>query len=352
MPSSCRARQFLLHPGALSVDRLRDTPRFALAERDAADVRAVNASAPRDAGIQTEAGENLQADERLVGGGILESHLEAGHAVALTSGIVTSALVTVKGKSEQKEEPGLPSLPEWAVHIANLLKEQRLSQRAFAAKLNVTQASVSLWILGKSEPKPEHYFRMARIWPESTTIPFLLKRASDISGAFQVPGLDKMLGQSKKPAQSTRQVKFGRFSNEPVEIPLLKDAAAAGTPRQLQEREIDDVLPMPGSLCPHPDKIVCIRVEGDSMSPVLEPGYIVAVDTAQTDRARLYNQMVAARDPEGGVTIKWLRRSGKNAVLVPQHTSRRHPIIMLGPEEEESGWHIVGKVLWWIGMPT
>jgi SOS-response transcriptional repressor LexA len=246
------------------------------------------------------------------------------------------------------------ALPYWAIQIGKLLKEQRLTQVAFAAKMNVTQVSISLWVSGKSELKPEHYFRMASIWPESSTMPFFLKRAAETSGAVQVKGLSQMLSSMKKPVVGTRRAGKGTFVSEPVQIPLLKDAAAAGTPRQMQEEEIDEILPLPASLCPHPDKIVCFRIAGDSMSPLLEEGYIVAVDTDQHDQARLNAQMVAARDPEGGVTVKWLRRVGRDWMLVPQHTSKRHqPVILTrGGNDEGASWQIVGKVLWWIGMPT
>lgn len=351
MPSSCRARQFFLQPGDFPFNGLRNAPRFALAERDPADVRTVHTEPPRDAGIKPEPGVEVKPDEVGFGErGIFKGHLEAGHVVALSQQQYSCGYIP---ESREKEGSRVLQLPQWALQVVNLRKSQRLTQQAFAAKLNVTQTSVSSWESGTKEPKPEMYFRMAKIWPQAEQVPFLLKRAADISGAFQIPGLDKMLGQSKKPVRSTRQAKFGRFSNEAVEIPLLKDAAAAGTPRQVQEREIEDMLPMPESLCPHPDSIVCIRVEGDSMSPVLEPGYIVAVDTAETDRARLYNQMVAARDPEGGVTIKWFRKSGNSEMLIPNHTSKRHqPVVIVAAAEGEQGWSIIGKVLWWIGIPT
>jgi SOS-response transcriptional repressor LexA len=193
---------------------------------------------------------------------------------------------------------------------------------------------------------------MAKIWPDAPEIPLLLKRASDISGSFQVPGYEPMIGK-RKPAAGTRGVKFSKLSSHAVEIPLLKDPASTGSPRQIDEGDIEDYMPLPGSLCPNPDATVCIKVVGDSMSPMLEDGYIVAVDTAQTDRARLHGQMVAARDPEGGVTIKWLRLSGRQEILLPQHTSKRHqPVILSSSEDDESGWAVVGRVLWWIGMPS
>jgi SOS-response transcriptional repressor LexA len=233
------------------------------------------------------------------------------------------------------------------------MKGKRLTQQTLAAKMNVTQGSVSNWLNGKKEPKPEMYFRMAKIWPDAPEMPLLLKRASDISGSFQVPGFEPMIGK-RKPAAGTRRVKFGKLTSEAVELPLLKDPAATGTPRQVNEEEIEDYLPLPGSLCPHPEEMVCIKVQGDSMSPLLEDGYIVAVDTAQKDHSRLHGQMVAARDPEGGVTIKWLRLVGKQEMLLPQYTSKRHQpaVLSFGDDENETGWAVVGRVLWWIGMPS
>jgi phage repressor protein C with HTH and peptisase S24 domain len=93
---------------------------------------------------------------------------------------------------------------------------------------------------------------------------------------------------------------------------------------------------------------VAIRVTGDSMSPILEEGYVVLIDLTQKDPKRLVNEMVAARDSEGGVTIKWLRKIGKYFMLVPQHTSQRHEPQMI---ESDDDWAVVGKVIRWIGEP-
>jgi hypothetical protein len=51
----------------------------------------------------------------------------------------------------------------------------------------------------------------------------------------------------------------------------------------------------------------------------------VLIDLTQKDPKRLVNDMVAARDAEGGVTIKWLRKIGNYYMLVPQHTSAAPP---------------------------
>lgn len=83
------------------------------------------------------------------------------------------------------------------------------------------------------------------------------------------------------------------------------------------------------------------------MSPTLEEGYVVIVDTAQREARRLRGQMVVARK-DGEVTVKWLREMRKRYLLVPQHTSPRFEIQELS---EDDGWALVGVVIHWIGFP-
>jgi phage repressor protein C with HTH and peptisase S24 domain len=111
---------------------------------------------------------------------------------------------------------------------------------------------------------------------------------------------------------------------------------------------IESYIEFPAAWCPKPQNCVAIRVTGDSMSPILEEGYVVLIDLTQKDPKRLVNEMVAARDSEGGVTIKWLRKIGKYFMLVPQHTSQRHEPQMI---ESDDDWAVVGKVIRWIGEP-
>jgi SOS-response transcriptional repressor LexA len=347
MQSSSSAREFPVDSFELSQNCGRNLPRLTLAERDAPDVRRVTTELLRD--TAEDAGCPGDSEKVLVRG-IFVGHNSAGQNQAQL--LQQEYNRSNKTESSAKEETRLSSLPEWAAVIGKLMRGKRLTQQTLAAKMNVTQASISNWIAGKKEPKPEMYFRMAKLWPDAPEIPLLLKRASDISGSFQVPGYEPMIGK-RKPASGTRGVRFGKLSSDAVEVPLLKDPAATGNPRQINEHDIEEFMAMPGSLCPNPDAIVCIKVVGDSMSPMLEDGYIVAVDTAQTDRTRLHGQMVAARDPEGGVTIKWLRQVGKQEMLIPQHTSKRHqPAMLSSGDDQDTGWAVVGRVLWWIGMPS
>lgn len=113
--------------------------------------------------------------------------------------------------------------------------------------------------------------------------------------------------------------------------------------------DIEKYLPIPQEWVDRKSSITAIKVVGDSMSPFLEEGYIVLVDTNDRDPKRLVNHMGAATDEDGGVTIKWLRKNPQGILqLVPQHTSLRHPILVINPED---GIEVVGRVVKWIGEP-
>ncbi len=132
------------------------------------------------------------------------------------------------------------------------------------------------------------------------------------------------------------------------EIPVLKDAAAAGTPRAINDKEIDYTIKLPKNVIPAGGKLVGIPIEGDSMSPILETGYIAFIDATPRSLEKMAGKMVAARDSDG-VTVKWLRKQSKDLyLLVPQHTSPRHQVQVV---QKDGDWSIVGEVITWIGFP-
>jgi len=132
------------------------------------------------------------------------------------------------------------------------------------------------------------------------------------------------------------------------QIPILRDAAAAGTPRDVDEREIDFTLSFPSKMLPNSGRIIGVRVVGDSMSPILEEGYIALIDVTRRKADELVGRMIAARDKDG-VTLKWLRRQSKDLyLLLPHNTSQRHPVQVIEPGGE---WSLIGEVVKWIGEP-
>jgi SOS-response transcriptional repressor LexA len=214
---------------------------------------------------------------------------------------------------------------EIASRIKQLRKNLGLTQPELAKTCGVSQVAVSHWERSTAVPTAQILLVLARL--DSDHREWWLARAG-----MRPEDLEARGGEAGPSFRS---------------VPLLKDAVAAGTPRAIDETQILNRLPIPSDWLPPGGHIVAVRVDGDSMSPIIEAGYVVLIDTSQRDPKKLVKEMVAARE-EDGVTIKWLRKDGPHYLLVPQHTSPRNPVRVLSPEGD---FGIVGKVLKWIGQP-
>lgn len=95
---------------------------------------------------------------------------------------------------------------------------------------------------------------------------------------------------------------------------------------------------------PNPDNTVGVRLEDDTMSPILPEGSVVAIDRTITDPTQLQGKMVAAC-PDGVPMIRWLDVTGRHMILRPNQPSRDNPLI---PVEIDGALHdvIIGQVVW------
>ena len=136
-----------------------------------------------------------------------------------------------------------------------------------------------------------------------------------------------------------------------VAIPLLKSVAVAHGEKGgseatelLEEAQIESMIAAPKDWCPNPSTTSCVRVRGSSMSPLILDGYILAVDSAQTEINELSGKIVIAWHRERGLTVSRLNRFDHTIVL--QSENANYESITLGAKQK---WKIVAKVLWWIG---
>src|SRR5205085_12608751 len=136
-----------------------------------------------------------------------------------------------------------------------------------------------------------------------------------------------------------------------VAIPLSKVHAGTHGHRgdrawKLHDLPAVDAIAAPSTWCPNPAKTACLRVKGDSMLPLIHDDYILAVDTSDHKIQELWGKVVVAWHKTKGLTVSRLERIDRLAVLVSEN--RKYDSISMG---RNSGWRIVGKVLWWIGKP-
>lgn len=214
--------------------------------------------------------------------------------------------------------------------VKSIRKSVGLNQTDFAARLGTTQGVLTNWEVGRKIPGAEYTLKIAALATDES-----LKRQ-----LLEASGLAEFVAKPE-PTPSTD-------AYPTLRIRLLRDPAAAGTPRMVDEREVERLLVLPKFMFPDATgEIVAIRVKGDSMAPMIMPSSIVFLDVSQHEPKCLVGSMVAAR-VDGGVTIKFLRKSRGVYLLVPYHISPRYEVI---PLSDLKGDAIIGKVINWISKP-
>lgn len=138
-----------------------------------------------------------------------------------------------------------------------------------------------------------------------------------------------------------------------VAIPVLPVNAATLGERTEEVEDLYQLKPeslwaAPASWCPNPASTISLRVKGNSMSPLILDGYLIAVDTANNSREKLRGQIVVAWNKENRqLVVSRLIRFDHTDALISDR--REHQSVSLAAE---SGWRIIGKVLWWAGRSS
>jgi SOS-response transcriptional repressor LexA len=214
--------------------------------------------------------------------------------------------------------------------------------------------TVSRWERGVAEPSGETYIRLGNISGDPLCW-FFWKRAglrlSDVTRVL--PDARRRFAQTRVAEVQLVHAGTGKKHSlknvNLVAVPLLP--VSAGTPGSqgdnidLAEIPPESVMAAPIDWCPNPASTMCLRVKGNSMSPLILDGYIVAVDTSDVEKDNLLGQIVVASHKEIGLLVSRLIRFDHLDVLVSDQREYGSVSVTAGSE-----WRIVGKVLWWTGL--
>src|SRR5258708_21377162 len=134
-----------------------------------------------------------------------------------------------------------------------------------------------------------------------------------------------------------------------VTIPLLKTVAASHGEKcesegLLHDGAIESMIAAPKDWCPNPSTTSCLRVRGNSMSPLIHDGYILAVDSSQTEVSDLNGKIVIASHRDKGLTVSRLNQFDHTVVLQSENATNES--ITFGHKHK---WKIVAKVRCGIG---
>jgi len=248
-------------------------------------------------------------------------------------------------------------VPDWSNAILNLRQRMGLSQSDFGSRLHYSAMAVSRWETGKQEPtsrcfiqlgnisgQPECWLFWARAGLKSADLRQMFPASRDSGRTTLSPDLEILQAGSgiKRPRPK------GAPKMQMVAVPLLEMHAgtigqAGGPFTDFESALTDEMIAAPAFWCPHPAQTNCIRVKGTSMSPMINDGDVVVVDSAQTDPDDLNRKIVVAWHRERGLSLaRFISADGVHLLESENHEC--DPVTV----EKDRQWQILGKVLWWI----
>ena len=243
--------------------------------------------------------------------------------------------------------------PEWAKSVVRLRAGLVLNQVAFGYAFHCSAMAVSRWERGVSEPPSHVYIEMGNLAGDPLCWYFWGRAGLSKEDLLRVvPRLRERLRQAQMPHLEIARAGGGAKKPEGlqlVNIPLLKTVAASHGEKcesegLLHDGAIESIIAAPKDWCPNPSTTSCLRVRGSSMSPLIQDGYILAVDSSQTEVSDLNGKIVIAWHRDKGLTVSRLNQFDHTVVLQSENSS--YESITLGRNQK---WKIVAKVLWWIG---
>ena len=244
---------------------------------------------------------------------------------------------------------------DWAARITALRRRLQVSQSELGKQMNASAMAVSRWERGVQEPPASVYIQLGNLTGDPECWYFWGRAGLHSEDLMRVlPAVRSRLRKDRIP--SLRVVRAGarvrtKRPDNLVAIPVLPVVAAAhggkGDPEDILDHvRPESMLAAPSEWCPNPAHTSCLRVQGRSMMPLIHDGYIIVMDTSQTNRLKLYGQIVVAAHKEQGLIVSRLQRYDHTEVLVPENREYHSTAI------SANGWRIVAKILWWIGRAT
>lgn len=245
----------------------------------------------------------------------------------------------------------MSTAPEWSARIVRLLDELKLTQAGLAERLGVSPATVSRWIQGKHEPTSEGYVSLGNLAQGAECAYFWERAGVDIGkveGGRERGGFSRSIAAGEVHLLSGLKAESAAKALSAVAIPLLGITAYGDSvpPHQnvrISEARVEEMLLAPPEWCPHPDQMIAMHIEGDSMAPVIAEDSILFVDTAVTDRDRLASKVALFSHRDLGFKVARFQRVGGADLLISAN-HRYAPLDVTNAAR----WKAFGEVLWWV----
>src|ERR1700747_1941751 len=193
-------------------------------------------------------------------------------------------------------------LPEWSRKILAFRQTLKLPQSELGKRLKTSAMAVSRWERGGADPPADAYIRLGNIAADPLCWFFWGRAGLSTADVMRVlPTASRRLRQGR--ISTVQVVHAGAMSSLKQEafvaIPILPVHAATPGENAEEVADLDQLRPealwaAPAEWCPNPARTISLRVKGNSMSPLILDGYIIAVDTSDISRDDLIGQIVVA----------------------------------------------------------
>ncbi len=137
-------------------------------------------------------------------------------------------------------------------------------------------------------------------------------------------------------------------SGEFICIPVVSGETAAANPITINEKDVKEYAVVQSNSLKHTteyDRYRCVQIDKSdrSMSPIIEPGSMVCIDSQHRDPQTLDNQVIAIKNEDGGCSITRLKVEDKNLLGIPENIKEYTPKVIRGSRFNL----IIGKVVWY-----
>ena len=186
-----------------------------------------------------------------------------------------------------------------------------LSQKRLAESVGETQTNIAAYETGETEPNPSIAFAISKVlkvrkeWLLTGEPPMKLSSPLPLShlGEMRPKANNQKIGAADQKDLPLIK-KDEPVVLEMVDVPVMEGEAALGEPTVVQDK-VRETIRLPRRVLPHPSLCHALRVQGESMAPLIEKGMLVVLDRARRDPYMLRGRIVAVR-LDDYVTIKRL----------------------------------------------
>ena len=214
--------------------------------------------------------------------------------------------------------------------------------------------AVSRWERGVSEPPSHIYIEMGNLAGDPLCWYFWGRAGLSKEDLLRVvPRLRERLHQAQMPHLEIVRAGGGVKKAEGLQlvtIPLLKTVAASHGEKcesegLLHDGAIESMIAAPQGWCPNPSTTSCLRVRGSSMSPLIQDGYILVVDSSQTEVSDLNGKVVIAWHRDQGLTVSRLNQFDHHCAAIGERQLRSdHPERQTEMENRRQGALVDWKI--------